>query len=190
MVFCVFGGVRERAALPLIWTAHSCLWLCLAAPTDVPGLPCPLPFRPPLQPQQLDYLQEQMRTGRLEQGWPIYREADGLYIYLEGGHGFMISLNVQGLLGLGLAGCLISLTPAASASTWKVGGLLWRCVLQHFRTNAGWALFKLQRVEEDASGSHLIAGGWPAGMLALSCRVPVCGEASCCSVLQSLLSAQ
>jgi hypothetical protein len=37
------------------------------------------------RPQQLDYLQEQMRAGRLEPGWPIHREADGLYIYLEGG---------------------------------------------------------------------------------------------------------
>lgn len=90
-MFCVFGGERRKTALSVVWTAQSWLWLCLDAPTDIPGLPCPLPCRPPLQPEQLDYLQEQMRAGRLEQGWPIYREEDGLYIYLEGGHGVMIS---------------------------------------------------------------------------------------------------
>lgn len=58
--------------------------LARAAAFSNPNPPAFPRFTSALQPQQLDYLQEQMRAGKLEPGWPIYREADGLYIYLEG----------------------------------------------------------------------------------------------------------
>lgn len=68
------------------------------------------------QPQQLDYLQEQMRAGKLEPGWPIYREADGLYIYLEGELSLGLILAVPG--GRGVSGLILAFMCCYSKRAW------------------------------------------------------------------------
>lgn len=54
---------------------------CTADPSPCPPACCRLAVP---QAQQLDYLQAQAQAGQLERGWPVYREADNLYVYLTG----------------------------------------------------------------------------------------------------------
>ncbi len=42
----------------------------------------PAPRVLPMQPRQLDVLQEQVRAGQLVAGWPMHRRDDQLYCYL------------------------------------------------------------------------------------------------------------
>lgn len=66
--------------------ARCSCWHTLHRLPPHPHPTAPLPTPPlALQPRQLDVLQEQAQRGKLQPGWPIYRESDRLYCYLSGG---------------------------------------------------------------------------------------------------------